>query len=150
MKHKSSITDRFWSNVTCDVGCWKWNGRSTIEGYGLLKHLGKAILAHRMSYSIHYGSIPDGMCVCHSCDNPSCVNPAHLFVGTIGDNNFDRKVKGRYLGEWNGRAKLTPEQVIEIRSRPRSESIRSLAKCYGIHEKTLRQILRRETWAHLK
>ncbi len=114
------IEDRFWNKV--DVSskdkCWSW--KSTMRGlYGSIKSVGgKKVSAHRLAYKLSYGEIPDSQCVLHKCDNPKCVNPSHLFLGTRGDNNRDRARKGRSnptRGELSVKAKLKDSEVSEIR-----------------------------------
>jgi hypothetical protein len=82
------------SIVKLEVGCWEWQSFRNDQGYGNFKVLGET-LAHRVSYILHRGKIPENICVLHRCDNPSCVNPDHLFLGTWADNNKDRHKKGR-------------------------------------------------------
>lgn len=77
-------------------GCWEWKGATSVDGYGKFKSFGEQ-LAHRVSWVLHRGNIPDGKCVLHKCDNPPCVNPEHLFIGTKDDNNKDRALKGRTI-----------------------------------------------------
>lgn len=115
---------RFWRKVKKgkDDECWNWIGSIGPDGYGAV-YIGPAgavrqLKAHRISYVYTNGPIPDGMCVLHKCDNPSCVNPAHLFLGTRKDNNLDKVQKGRQphnQGETNPRAKLTRQGAEEIR-----------------------------------
>jgi hypothetical protein len=114
------------------------------------------ILAHRISYELAYGDIPaDLPCVCHTCDNRRCVNPRHLFAGTIADNNADRVAKGREgvhvsYGERNGRAKLTEAQVREIRQRwDGGQPARVIANETGVNINNVYFVGRRETWRHV-
>jgi len=87
--------DRFWEKVDMRGHCWEWTAAKTSCGYGRFKVEGKTVGAHRVSYELHYGEIPEEMCVLHTCDTPPCVNPEHLFLGTPTDNNRDRDQKGR-------------------------------------------------------
>jgi hypothetical protein len=104
MKISVSLVTRFWLKVDRrgDNECWLWTASTTGNGYGQFSptcHPPKTGYAHRFSYELHYGPIPAGMLVCHTCDNPRCVNPKHLFLGTHQDNATDMKQKGRH---WNG------------------------------------------------
>lgn len=104
--------------------------------------------AHRISWEIHRGPIPEGMSVCHHCDVPTCVNPEHLFIGTHADNMSDMKRKGRQArGEHQGLARLTRKQVLAIREDPRSQT--AIAKDYGVHQPHISKIKRREIWSHI-
>lgn len=109
---------RFWGRVTRTAGCWEWQGARYPEGYGSLSVNGRRWQAHRLAYSLARGPIPPGMFVCHACDNPSCCNPAHLFLGTNQDNMADMVAKGRKVGLVGDRnpAYLYPDR------RPRGDS----------------------------
>jgi len=100
---KQPYSISFWPKLDkqSDNECWNWTARKDSRGYGLLKILGQQ-KAHRVSWIIHFGEIPEGLYVCHRCDNPSCVNPAHLFTGTAKDNYKDMVNKGR-IGSWSGK-----------------------------------------------
>jgi len=111
--------------------CWNWMGCKNKKGYGYLGICGKNIRAHRFSYELHKGAIPKGLLVCHTCDNPSCVNPKHLWLGTNFDNMRDMVLKKRTSkkhGEQHHRSKLTKQQVEEIRN------------LYNLHIYSLREI----------
>ena len=122
--HKTSIEERFWSKVAItadDNQCWLWLAGKTDNRYGHFWYNSKVDKAHRVAWMLPDYVLPDGMEVCHSCDNPSCVNPKHLFLGTHQDNVDDMNLKGRgykfklYQNENHSNHKLTDVQVIEIR-----------------------------------
>lgn len=130
--------------------CWYWTGGKDRDGYGFARHDGKVRYAHRVSYMRYVGPIPEGMHVCHSCDEPSCVNPAHLWLGTHYDNMRDMYTKGRRLaasGERHSSAKLTSNQVREIRSKIAcGHKQKNIAKEYGIGQSHVSMIGHGKIW----
>jgi hypothetical protein len=128
-----------------DRGCLLWPGGKTKRGYGTT---GRRYLAHRVSFAIHKGAIPTGRLVCHSCDNPSCVNPDHLFLGTDAENSADMVKKGRSASrDRHSQAKLTTASATAIRREaadgvPRKE----LAARYGVSKSTVRSVIVGELW----
>ena len=126
------------ANSTCIV----WSGDRTEKGYGRFRRDGKWIRAHRAVWELANGPIPAGLHVLHRCDNPSCVNPAHLFLGTNRDNVADCVAKGRHA-----HAKLTPESAAEIRFMADSGvPLRTIARVKALDRNTVRDIARRVTW----
>lgn len=157
--------ERFWPKV--DVAgpddCWEWQGARFPSGYGFI-HAGalytsnkRFVKAHRLSWEIHNGPLPPGANVLHHCDNPPCVNPAHLYMGTRADNARDRgqRMRGRehrQRGESNRNARLTEADVraiiAELQKLPR-RSQTSIAAQFGIKQAQVSRIMRRENWTHL-
>lgn len=145
-----------WFNARYEIdtnGCWIWKGAPAKSGYGVMYHkgIGGCMLAHRASYTLHKGSIPDGLLVCHKCDVRTCVNPDHLFLGTHKDNTQDKIKKGR---DWVrdhrlSIAKLTEEQVLEIISDSAS-TLRALGKKYNIAYSCVAKIRKGVTWKYLR
>ena len=145
---------RFWQHV--DIRgpdeCWPWQKALNV-GYGVIGNHGRNILTHRLAYELTCGPIPEGMLVCHSCDNPACCNPAHLWLGTPADNMYDRHAKGNYAkGARHPNSKLTTEQVHEIRRLAAMHSITQTAigEHFGIDQTTVSDIVRHKSWRHLK
>lgn len=157
-RSKRSLAERFWQYVNKTDSCWLWTGATSRGGYGVINAGGnsdKILRAPRVSWALHNGPIPDGLSICHRCDNPPCVNPLHLFVGTIRDNNVDMWRKGRQspppqlIGSQNPQAKLTAQQVQEIRARyKRGTRQVACVREYGIAQSLIWRIVHGRTWQY--
>lgn len=144
---KINVELRFSSFVNKTESCWLWTG-GKIRGYGQFWDGSRYIRAHRHAYITAKGPIPPGLFVMHSCDTRDCVNPSHLTLGTLSDNNRDMTEKGRRaLGERAGRAKLTADQVREIRRSPLTQ--REIAARYGISQGTAGYAKSGKSWKHV-
>jgi hypothetical protein len=135
-------------------GCWIFMGHINSDGYGDLQQSGgkRKIKAHRASYEVHRGKIPDAIEVCHTCDVRCCINPSHLFLGTHQDNVDDMTSKLRHpRGEGVGRSKITEQQVAEIRERYARGNVtqQTLAGDYGLHNSVISKIINRKNWRHI-
>jgi hypothetical protein len=148
-----SYEERFWLNVRKGDGCWLWHGAADKDGYGVFKGERDGVVytkAHRYSFALHKGPIVTGLSVCHTCDVPACVNPAHLVVGNAAFNMADKMAKGRHVAKFGAeqpRAILTEEQAKAILSDPRPHS--QIAAEYGVHAQTISSLKTRVSWAHL-
>lgn len=150
------VEARFWQNVKRgpDDECWEWQAHRIRNGYGTINIGGRpsnVVMAHRLSYALYCGVLPGGNAVvCHKCDNPSCVNPRHLFLGTMAENNLDRERKGRGKqpkGSRQHTAKLTDRDVIAIRADKRF--VKDIAAAYGLHVSSIIRIRTRRGWSHV-
>ena len=160
MKASPVTLHYFWKHVTKkgDHECWPWIGAKTPFGYGQMRTADTSWLAHRIAYYVQTGIDPSGKCVLHACDNPACVNSAHLFLGTVTDNNRDRHKKGRSVmpknrsrGNKNGRAKLDDERVAAIRNmHVLGFSQASLARTFKVSGMTIWSIVHNKYWHHVK
>lgn len=145
------IEERFWERVEISEDCWNWTAGTNSNGYGKLWLNGKLIQAHRFAYSLVHGVIPEGMLICHRCDNPLCVRISHLFLGTQLDNIRDAVAKGRKAkGERHGMSKLVENDVYEIR-RLASLGVKQhlLAKMWQVHFSNISNIISRRNWRHI-
>ena len=153
-----SIGERFMDNVKKSIeGCWEWTGGIRgPSGYGSIcvtkRFAGtkteRSVGAHRLSYEMHVDDIPPGLFVCHKCDNPKCVRPGHLFLGTNQENQEDAARKGRSnMGVRHHFAKLDPDKVRDIRRRHAAgETKAALARAFGVHKKTMKAVVERTKW----
>jgi hypothetical protein len=155
------LSERFWEKVNKDgpildgmqTRCWIWTAASKCKfGYGAIGFKRSSLLAHRVSWQLERGNVPDEQCVLHKCDNPKCVNPDHLFLGTYEDNRLDAKAKGRhrwpvFSGENSPTHKLTWETVREIRRRcSGGERQISVALSLGLTRQRVSAIARGDQW----
>ena len=131
-----------------ESGCWEWSGGRNDRNYGQVRFGGKMTRAHRLSYETYIGEIPSGMVVRHICDNPPCINPAHLETGTLADNNRDKAERGRATsGGRSWSAKLSESEVGQI-LRQGGGSTRELAREFGVSPTTIRNIRNGVAWKH--
>lgn len=145
--------DRFYSKLTvAESGCWLWLGTTQNGRYGFFSLNRRNVYAHRLSWEIHNGPIPEGMYICHACDTPLCCRPSHLFLGDGQINKDDCVAKDRHAyGERIGNAKLTAEQVIEIRALLCEGQLShgEIGKLYGVSAYVVFDIKRKRSWAWL-
>ena len=148
-------------NFHTENGCWEWMGFLE-NGYGgIVENHSKKYKAHRISYEIFFGVKPQEKFVCHKCDNPGCVNPSHLFIGTVNDNNQDKVKKGRqtsFPGSKNPQSKLDETIARKIKQETvvgdrvgynNGSNVKEIAKKYNVHTETVRLIARGITWKHI-
>lgn len=154
--------------IRAELGaCWIWTGGCFSNGYGRIKFLNKSLKTHRISWTLENGAIPDGMVICHKCDNPPCCNPSHLFAGTQVDNVADRTSKRREAraersgtkthpervarGERSGTAKLNDIRVRVIRRLAECGAMRQvdLARMFDSTQGNIGKVIRRDSWAHV-
>jgi hypothetical protein len=150
-KHGLTTEEIFWLKVDkkSDDECWRWTGATLRGGYGNFHVNKKTVQAHRFSYKLHIGKIPEGMHVLHHCDNPPCVNPKHLFLGNNLINSQDKVKKNRQTkGEDHPHHKLKLEDIPKIRNMYSSGkySMRALAKLFGICYSEMNAVINKRTW----
>ena len=151
---KKSLEERFWSRADKKSSdeCWEWLGSKLRGGYGNLNQEGHTLQAHRYSYVLHIGDIPKGMLVCHSCDNPGCVNPEHLFLGTHLTNAMDKVSKDRQIkGEGIYNHKIVEADAIRIRElySQGNLSMRKIAKMFGLCYSETNAVINKRTWRYV-
>lgn len=153
------LEQRFWAKVKKTEACWLWTAFASPDGYGVVRVEGKNVRAHRMSWVMANGSIPDDLCVCHHCDTPLCVRPEHLFLGTNKENTHDAMSKGRFWqhkalthswpGENNPRAKMTYAQAEWVRRVVASGISQGDAGwLLSVGQAHISKIVRGEIWSH--
>lgn len=154
------FNQRFWNRTDRTGDCWLWTGPVMKNGYGQTARHYRRILTHRYAYELAHGPIPEGMCVCHTCDIRRCINPNHLFLGTVADNNRDMRAKGRSgwqvnpdcraRGSQHGRAKLTESDVLAIRDLVQAGNRRvEVAAQFNVSIPLVHKIMSREIWKHV-
>ena len=151
-KRIAARIENFWRKVHRGDECWEWIGSRDRKGYGLVSVNGRTERAHRFSWILANGSVPDGLHVLHKCDNSACVKPGHLFLGTNLDNVIDREEKGRGnqpRGERNANSRLTASDVVAIRSLRATLTQVQIAARFGTTQGTVGKILRGEAWRHV-
>jgi hypothetical protein len=151
VRRSKPFEERFWSMVRKTDGCWLWTGYIGKRRYGAIWDGERYERSNRASWRIHFGPIPKGLCVCHTCDVPSCVRPDHLFLGTKSENMRDMVAKGRHAyqrGRVNNMAKLTPEMVLAIRNEDPLPS-HLLSEKYGVSSSTIRRVRSGGSWRNL-
>lgn len=150
---KKSIKERFFDKIEkSDDGCWNWIAGKNSAGYGVLKISGKSVYAHRLSFELFIGPIPEGLCVCHQCDKRGCVRPDHFFLGTKADNWNDMIRKGRrsVIGELNDNSKLNEEDVILIKDMlNHGRSMGLIASDFDVSKTCVAHIKYGNTWSYL-
>ena len=157
---RGTPAERFWRFVTQTDGCWEWSGCRQSHGYGQIGVERRIVYAHRLSWELHYGPIPAGLHVCHKCDNPPCVRPDHLFLGTRSDNLSDAAHKGRLadrytpFGEQHAHAVVSDDIVRLIRSayqkRRGTISASDLGFVFHLSESQVFNVIHRRHWRHVE
>lgn len=157
-QENQKIAERFLDKIEFEPmsGCWLWSAavKDKRSGYGAFRMRGRVIRSHRVAWNLFVDAIPDGLCVLHKCDTPSCVNPDHLFIGTPKDNSDDCIRKGRdsnLRGVNHGMAKLTEAEVIKIRQeyQPIRGSLANLGRKYGVTRQQIFLIINNKKWKHV-
>lgn len=151
---RKSLVQRFYEKikVNSETGCWEWTAYKSVDGYGRMPVNRKSKEAHRVSWQLHFGEIPDGQSVCHKCDNPKCVNPSHLFLGSHADNMIDKINKRRQSrGQSCAQSKLNNKLVETIRfCYKKGFTQTEIASYLNMSQGTISRVVRGEAWTHVK
>jgi hypothetical protein len=159
---RKTLQERLLQRILIVGDCWMWTGRLSKKGYGSMRVSGRRTRVHRASYELYKGPVPDGLFICHQCDNPACVNPDHLFAGTNSDNLQDAANKGRLSyqrntenfmrGTGHKQSRLTEDHVRDMRSLYAEEglSVNELGARFGISHVQAYRIVKRIHWKHLE
>jgi hypothetical protein len=140
-----NVRERIKENIVEVNGCWEWQKRVARSGYAQIKYEGITTIAHRLSYKVFIGEIPENLLILHKCDNKKCVNPNHLFIGTYSDNMKDMMIKERNKKQSN----LDKKDILEIRDLWPKLSIRELAELYKVSTTTIHKIVKNVTWKYI-
>jgi len=155
MARRYNTAESFWSRVEClsSSECWLWRGATSSKGYGVVSWNGKDKFCHRLAWELSFGSIQEGLFICHKCDVRLCCNPQHLFSGTASDNQQDAALKGRMdrrPGSKHPLAILHERDVVEMRHRhSNGETAQELADTFNVAKITVYGILARRSWRHI-
>lgn len=145
MANRPTTPEIFWMRVIKTPTCWLYQRGAQSCGHCRVSFMGRRMLAHRVSYMLHYGAFDETLDICHKCDVPNCVNPAHLFIGTHADNMTDKTRKGRAA------KKLTAAIVLDIRKRVQhGETHRAIAAQLGVSHRTVGNAASRLSWGHVQ
>jgi hypothetical protein len=147
-----NLEERFWAKVRKGPDCWLWTACKDSFGYGRLNVNGKMVGAHRFSWELQRGKIPEGLHVLHHCDVGGCVNPDHLYIGTNQDNTNDKMERGRHVavkGEEHGCAKLCETDVLLIRDLAETKTYRAIADWFNISRTHVSDIVNCRKWKHI-
>lgn len=157
MNNPHDWSDRFWMKVDKsggDSSCWQWTGAKHPKGYGnfMANRNGLTRIAHRLAYLLAHGELPHDKMVCHSCDNPSCCNPAHLFLGSAKENSHDMVKKMRSPhGERQGHTTLTRREVTAIHRLYATKKLKQkeIGEAFGISQQTANAIINKRSWKYI-
>lgn len=149
----TDLHNRFWLKVSKTKSCWLWQAGKHVFGYGQISYKRRPYGAHRISWMLTNGTIPEGLCVLHHCDVPACVNPSHLYLGSPKDNSRDRDIRNRHGKGYGFKKtypkKLTGKEVAVIRKLPDCGTThKDIAKIFNVSRSAISEIARHEIWRY--